>query len=147
MISTADVARILAAADAEPALPCDPDPVIDGLALRRVLGRKQWAVPNPHGCCGWMIDNLADGDRRIIVTADHQSDSVNWIHASISRRDSMPSYEDLKLLHAAVFGARWAYLVFAPPTEHINIHAHVLHLFGRVDGERALPDFGRFGTI
>jgi hypothetical protein len=37
--------------------------------------------------------------------------------------------------------------VFAPPSEHVNIHDHALHLWGRLDGARVLPDFGRFGTI
>lgn len=147
-LTAAQVASILAAAEQGPALPCEPDPVIDGLMLRRRLGRKDWGVPLRRGCCGWSIDGLSDASlRRIIVTADHQSDGVNWIHASISGQHGMPTYEDLKLMHAAVFGDRWAYQVFSPPAQHINIHAHVLHLFGRVDGVCALPDFGRFGTI
>lgn len=97
-----------------------------------------------------MIDQGEGANRlaRIIVTGDHQSDAnANWIHASISYTDHIPDYEDLKLLHAAVFNGGWAYQVFAPPSEHINIHANVLHLFGRVDGARVLPDFGRFGSI
>jgi hypothetical protein len=31
--------------------------------------------------------------------------------------------------------------VFAPPTDHVNIHEYALHLFGRLDGTPALPDF------
>jgi hypothetical protein len=144
-------AQALVAFDAEPALACDPAPVVNGLVLRKRLGRDRWAVPQEFGCCGWQVDTLNDGNRgRILVTADHQTDFANrrnWIHASISRLGVMPSYDDLKLMHAAVFGAGWAYQAFAPDSDHINIHAYVLHLFGRVDGERALPDFGRFGTI
>jgi hypothetical protein len=141
---------MLAAADNDPALPCDPDPVIDGLRLRKTLGRKVWGVPRREGCCGWVIDQGEGANRlaRIIVTGDHQSDTnANWIHASISCTDRLPDYGDLKLLHTAVFNKGWAYQVFAPPSEHINIHAHALHLFGRADGAPALPNFGRFGTI
>lgn len=149
-LSADQVAAILAA-ELGPALPCEPVPVINGLQLRRALGREEWGVPQENGCCGWIIDGLANGRHsRVIVTGDHLSDQVNgnnWIHASISHRDSMPGYEAMKLLHNAVFGDRWAYQVFAPGAAHINIHAYALHLFGRVDGEPALPDFGRFGTI
>jgi hypothetical protein len=141
---------LIAAIEAEHHLPCDPQPVINGLTLRARLDRKRWAVPEPHGCCGWRVDNLLR-NRRVIVTGDHASESeegVNWVHASISRKADMPTYDDLALLHRAVFGEEgWAYQVFAPARQHINIHEHVLHLFGRADGERVLPDFGRHGTI
>lgn len=68
-------------------------------------------------------------------------DGVDWVHASIAYTDHMPTYEDLCLLHRVVFAAGWAYQVFAPPTHHVNIHQHALHLFGRLDGAPALPDF------
>lgn len=80
--------------------------------------------------------------RRVIVTADPDCDLCgDWIHASISRPDRMPDYTDLQLLHKAVFGDGWAYQVFAPPAEHVNHYETCLHLFGRVDGAAALPDF------
>ena len=50
-------------------------------------------------------------------------------------------------LHAAVFGAGYAYQVFAPPSEHVNIHEFALHLWGRLDGRSALPEFGAGGSI
>lgn len=136
---------LIAAYNAEPALPCE-GPVINGLELRKKLGPKRWGIAEEFGCCGWAIRNKL-GNLNILVTGDHQSDSVQWVHASISRRLEMPTYDQLKVLHAAVFGDGWAYQVFAPPAEHVNIHANALHLFGRLDGERVLPDFGRYGTI
>lgn len=146
-----DIERVAQAIDAvsgEPALPCDPNPVVDGLQLRLILGRKRWGVPEEFGCCGWLVHGIAGGHRSTIrVTGDHHSDSVNWIHASIGQYGHMPTYEDMQLLHRAVFRKGWAYEVFAPPTDHVNIHNFVRHLWGRADGGRALPDFGRFGTI
>lgn len=144
-----EIRRILDEADQHPSLPCDPHPVINGLTLRKRLGRHDWNLPQIYSCCGWSTTARTQPGS-IIVTVDHQTgypDQTNWIHASISRDDHMPTYEDLKLLHQAVWGDGWAYQVFAPPAEHINIHEHVLHLFGRADGRRVLPDFGRFGTI
>lgn len=112
---------------------------LDGLRIRRLLGRSTWSAPFPFGPEGWRFDQL-DGYARIIVSVA-PCDGDDWIHASISRRDEMPSYADLKLLHAAVFDGGWAYQVFAPPSEHVNIHAHALHLFGRLDKAPVLPDF------
>lgn len=109
------------------------------LQIRRVLGRGNWSTPTPFGPDGWKLVDL-NGEASVIVTSGDHGD-VEWIHASIARVDRMPSYEDLKLLHAAVFGDRWAYQVFAPPSDHVNIHQYALHLWGRLDGAAALPDF------
>lgn len=112
---------------------------IDPLQIRRLLGRSNWSVPIPFGPGGWAFKRL-DGTASIIVTlGDH--DGEEWVHASIARPREMPTYGDLKMLHLAVFGTAWAYQVFAPPTDHVNIHEYALHLFGRLDGKAALPDF------
>ena len=67
---------------------------------------------------------------------------VDWIHASIAHSMEMPTYDDLTRLHYGVWrGAGFAYQVFAPDADHINIHAHALHLWGRDDGKPAIPDF------
>lgn len=111
------------------------------LRIRRLLGRGDWSTPVRFGPDGWRFQHL-DGDASVIITcAPAGEDSADWVHASIARTDRMPSYRDLKLLHAAVFGDGWAYQVFAPPSDHVNIHEHALHLFGRLDGRPALPDF------
>lgn len=81
---------------------------------------------------------------------------VEWLHASLAWNDVMPTYGDLQMLHRAVFGRRrYAYQVFAPEAKHIDgsvrdglpAHEYALHLFGRVDGKPALPEFGMFGHI
>lgn len=59
----------------------------------------------------------------------------------------MPTYDDLCLLHRAVFKDGYAYQVFAPPSRHVNIHQYALHLWGRSDGKPVLPEFGCEGTI
>jgi hypothetical protein len=120
---------------------------LDALAIRRALGRKTWGVPAPFGPEGWTFDTIEPRAGRIIVTVGPPPHSdEDWVHASISRQ-SMPTYDDLVMLHAAVFGDGWAYQCFAPPVEHVNIHAHALHLYGLPDGRPALPNFGAMGTI
>lgn len=121
---------------------------LDPLGMRRRLGRDEWGVPVEFGPAGWRFDAL-DGSARIIVTDSELPTGLDcWRHASISRLDSMPTYDDLVLLHAAAWPDGHAYQVFVPPSEHVNIHAHALHLWGRPDGRRMLPDFtGGLGSI
>lgn len=112
---------------------------LNALAIRQRLGRTAWTTPIPFGPDGWRY-TARNGDGHIILTvADHQGH--DWIHASMSRNGRVPDYNDLKHLHAAVFEDRWAYHLFAPTKDHVNIHEHTLHLFGRLDGTPALPDF------
>ena len=111
------------------------------LLIRRRLGRGNWSTPTPHGPDGWYFVELGGMSSVIVSCAPHADQE--WVHASIAHQDRMPTYADLKLLHGAVFGDGWAYQVFAPPSDHVNIHEHALHLFGRLDGKPALPDFTR----
>lgn len=110
------------------------------LAIRRALGATQWKPPQRHGPDGWKFSNR-NGMTSIIVSCAPQDDGNEWVHASIAHRYAMPTYDDLKMLHGLVFGAGWAYQVFAPPSDHVNIHSYALHLWGRLDRKSALPDF------
>lgn len=119
---------------------------LDALAIRSALGRKVWGVPVPFGDDGWLLRRLDDSQSIIVTVAPW--DGVEWVHASIAGAETLPTYEDLRALHAAIWqGNGYAYQVFAPDVAHINIHEHALHLWGRLDGKGVLPDFGAFGTI
>jgi hypothetical protein len=109
------------------------------LDIRNSLGPRDWSPPQPFGPDGWFFVHTT---RRgsVIVSVD-DFDDTGWIHASIAWRDRLPSYDEVKRLHRAVYGDGWAYQVFAPPADHVNIHEYTLHLFGRLDGSPALPDF------
>jgi hypothetical protein len=120
---------------------------LDPLAIRKSLGRKTWGVPIPFGPAGWQFDTTAPRAGRIIVTLGPPPfEDDDWLHASISR-PTMPTYQDLTQLHEAVWGHGWAYQCFAPPSAHVNIHEHALHLYGRPDGQAVLPNFGALGSI
>jgi len=119
---------------------------IDIISAMKVLGKKEWDTPKRYGPDGWALVRQSDGASVIITNAPH--DGVEWIHASIAHRDHMPTYEELVLLHKAVWQGRgYAFQVFAPPASHVNIHPYALHLWGRLDGTNPLPDFGQNGTI
>lgn len=77
----------------------------------------------------------------IIVSGSVESDRLRWLHASIARPASMPTYADMVFLHKHGIGSdRKAFQVFAPSSEHVNIHPYCLHLWHCLDGD-ALPDF------
>lgn len=120
---------------------------VNALRVRKLLGVKEWFPPEQYGPDGWCFGSV-DFTRSIIVSVAWMDDA-EWIHASIAYSDhtTMPTYDDLKLLHQAVFGEHYAYQVFAPPDQHVNIHSTALHLWGRVDGKPLLPEFGGLGTI
>lgn len=121
---------------------------IDALAIRKRLGRKAWSLPMEFGPDGWLFLSIVE-DKKIIVTYGAVGDSAGpWLHASVSRPNRMPDYQDLVDLHFAVWGPEgWAYQVFAPQGDHVNIHPYALHLWGRLDGTPVLPNFGAFGSI
>jgi hypothetical protein len=123
-------------------------PSMDGLKIRERLGRTQWSVPREFGPDGWMIDRK-DRTARIIVTLGPTPDPADgyWLHASISTVDRMPTYDELVMLHKAVWPNGYAYQCFVPPSEHVNIHPYALHIWGKLDGSPCLPEFGANGTI
>lgn len=91
---------------------------------------------------------LPGGDRGSVIVSQSEWGGVEYLHASLALQLRTPSYEELALLHRAVFGRkRYAYQVFAPGAQHVNIHENALHLWGRADGRPVLPEFGQFGTI
>lgn len=118
---------------------------IDAARIAKVLGNS-W-TREEFGDDGWRFTGPG---RSILVSFDPDSEpGVDWVHASIAYHDRhrMPSYSDLKQMHAAVFEQGHAYQCFVPPGDHVNITSNVLHLWGRLDGQPALPNFGRMGTI
>jgi len=107
------------------------------LVFNGVESEDAWVFEGPGGC-------------RVIVSYDSDSEpGVEWVHASMgyAMQERMPSYNDLKRMHYGVFGDGFAYQCFVSPGEHINIRSNVLHLWGRLDGRPALPNFGWQGTI
>jgi len=121
------------------------------LAIRQEL-RKHYAEvsrPKEYGPDGWhFLLRTKDGQPRslLISAADH--DGIEWAHASIAGSEQVPAYEELTWVHAAVFGDGYSYQCFVPRSSHVNIHEFALHLWGRLDGKPALPDFGAaYGSI
>lgn len=119
---------------------------IDGLRLRKIFGRHEWLPPEPWGT-GWAMASRRGFDSILATAAELDGRVI--IHASMTRADRLPSYDDLVLLHRATWcdGRHpdgHAYLCFVPPAEHVNIHPRALHLYGYRDGSRMVPDMSGF---
>lgn len=113
---------------------------IDAKLIHKRLGIKEWLSPKYWGPEKYSFTHRF-GNGSLIVSTFEDNDNIEWVHASITRKNHTPTYRDMKMMHKAVFGANWAYQVFAPPEDHVNHHEFALHLWGRVDGKPAIPDF------
>jgi hypothetical protein len=83
-----------------------------------------------------------------VLPAEVDTQQRDWLHASISWQQRVPTYTELATLHLSVFGlTRFSYQVFAADDRHVNLHPNALHLWGLASGEQALPDFGRYGLV
>ena len=119
--------------------------------IRRHWRGYSFEGPDPFGPSGLVVTFISPGSGvhcGSIIVSQAAHDGAEWIHASIAWPNSTPTYDDLLSLKAAVFGPdREAYQVFPPASEHISIHDHALHLWGRADGRGVLPRFGAEGSI
>ena len=65
-----------------------------------------------------------------------------WLHVSVSRRDRIPSYEELNEVRRIFVGAGLkAIQVFPALKEVVNHHPFCLHLFASLEERDPLPDF------
>ena len=120
--------------------------VVDPNHLRAVMGRNHWFPARPFGETGYSMVGI-DRRRTLIVTGGpNPDDGVLWLHASITGPDRLPTYDEFTRLHWAVWGHGYAYQVFAPKSDHVNLHQYALHLWGRADGQNVLPTFADGGT-
>jgi hypothetical protein len=111
--------------------------------LPRVLP-DGWTILQPFG------DGFAYRYRnglRVIVTTGSFDDGRDWMHISVSRKDRLPSWDDMKFVKNTFAESRVGYQVFAPPSEHVNIHDFCLHIWVPLSGAPPLPNFGAGGTI
>jgi len=87
------------------------------------------------------------------ILSVERHDGALWLHVSAcgrtgERRFYLPSWEEMKRVKQDFLGDVWAYGVLPPAKDYVNDHPSVLHLFARMDGASALPDFTRgTGTL
>ena len=112
--------------------------------------RLGWEPPKVL-CPHWRIDTvLADGIRyvrrlppmRAIVSVSKEYDGRRWVHLSLSHRDRLPTWRELRDAKEMFLGDVYAYQVLPIRERYVNTHPNVLHLWHCLD-ENPLPDFTR----
>lgn len=101
-----------------------------------------WTILHRWGD-GWALAQIGGG-LRVILDCEVKGDGSPWMHVSVSRKSWTPTHEDMALVKSAFIGDdRYAYSVWPPKSEYVNIHAYCLHLWARADTPdgRVLPEF------
>ena len=108
----------------------------------------------PFGALGVRLHIVTSSEHGTIIVsegtppAEVDPQQRDWLHASMSWQQRVPTYQELATLHLSVFGlTRFSYQVFAADDRHVNFHPNALHLWGLASGEQALPDFGKYGIV
>ncbi len=103
---------------------------------------KGWEVIQRWGdgyACGQQRGGL-----RVLIDCEEKADGSPWIHVSVSRKSWTPTHEDMALVkHDFVGDDRYAYSIWPPVSQYVNIHKHCLHLWAKWDSPdgRVLPEF------
>jgi hypothetical protein len=104
----------------------------------RVLPPR-WRQFEDYANAGWWI---RDDGLKVCCEVESQ-DGKLWLHVSLSRAESDPSYLDMTQVKALFVGAgRKAIMVLPERENHYNFHAHCLHMWTPLEGD-PLPDFRR----
>ena len=103
---------------------------------------EEWVCVERHGQDAAYDHQL--GNLHVIESIRREQDRRRWLHVSISRKGSLPTWDDLHVLKAVWIGKeRTAIQVFPPEQQYVNFHPHCLHLFACLETKPVLPDFTR----
>ncbi len=102
---------------------------------------KGWEVIQKWGD-GYAVREK-DGGLRVLVDCEEKEDGRQWLHVSYSRKSWTPNHDDtVKIKNAFIGSDLYAYAVFPPEENYVNIHAHCLHLWAMMEGDgKVLPEF------
>ncbi|MGB7709262.1 MAG: hypothetical protein WBL95_06935 [Microcoleus sp.] len=118
--------------------------------------KVEWKPPQTQDLpVNWSIKKLGFGGGwyksrdglAVIISCSIEQDGKTWIHLSVSRKKSIPTWADLVKVKEIFLGTdALAIQVLVPRDEWINEHEFCLHLYQCLD-DRPVPDFRKEGTI
>lgn len=78
---------------------------------------------------------------KVLVTAEDRGPETGvWLHVSLSRRNKLPSWSDVREVKDIFIGRERCAMHMIPPEEfYINLHPHTLHLWSRLDAPTVPP--------
>ena len=82
-----------------------------------------------------------DGMKAIVSLDLPSSDTVQWLHVSVSFKDRCPSWDDMCNAKQNLMGDVYAIQMHPPQSEWVNRHPYCLHLWHNVLGT-TVPDEG-----
>ncbi|WP_445246329.1 DUF7694 domain-containing protein [Microcoleus sp. OTE_8_concoct_300] len=116
----------------------------------------EWNPPTAEELpCNWLVQAIGlDGGAYksrdgliVIISGSIEKDGYSWVHLSLSRKKSVPTWIDLVKVKELFLGADSVAIQILPPrSEWVNVHEFCLHLYQCLD-ERPVPDFRKLGTI
>jgi hypothetical protein len=105
--------------------------ITDPAALARVNG---WSGDDRAG--SFTITSPLDGATMVVVASNNDG----WDHVSVSRKNRVPNWAEMSAIHRMFFkDDEVAMQLHMPPSDHINIHPFVLHLWRPHDSTIPLP--------
>lgn len=114
--------------------------------------RQYWKQLGDWGPRGKVFEHKTMPLRVIITIPDDEGfiaycDGQEWIHVSVSHKDRLPSYQEMKEIKRVFIGdERMAISIWPKARVHVNIAKNCLHLWHRADADPC-PTFGEEGTI
>lgn len=93
------------------------------------------------------LGQAGDTNGAFMVTLAHNqkvfviaSDGCDWEHVSVSRKDRIPTWDEMCAVKAMFWDDSDCVVQFHPPkSEYVNNHARCLHLWRKVGVEFELP--------
>jgi len=105
---------------------------------------KGWVLLRERWGTGYAA--VSDSNVRIIIDCSQKSDDKWWVHISVSRAKTIPTHLDMVRVKRDFLGDRYAYVVYPPEENYVNLNKNCLHLWALVDEKKGqiLPEFSDF---
>lgn len=105
--------------------------------------------------CNWSVKAIGDDGGMyksrdglaVIISCSIERDGNSWVHLSVSRKKSIPTWVDLINVKEIFLGKDTLAIQILPSrSEYINVHEFCLHIYQCLE-DRPIPDFRKLGTI
>lgn len=123
---------------------------IDEIHEREATDRPPWSAPVVLPPAWELVERDHLGGAKYqarsrglvaIISCSRELDGQFWLHLSVSHRNRVPTWDELRWCKEIFLGDREAYQVMPPQSRYVNIMPTVLHMFALLDGAAVLPDF------
>ena len=76
------------------------------------------------------LEGYESGGLRVLLSVDRMDDGQRWLHVSLSRARSLPTWEDMKLVKDIFVGRNHeAVQVLPRDDDYVNLMPYCLHLW------------------